>query len=384
MSETNLLAVCSHHQQSTDRLLLPQNTAPNDCLPHYLFTSEANMMFANDHQLHNEEGGGGGGGYPTDPNNDESNTDALMNNPPAQQSHNNYFDLFSCSTPMLRGVEEHHQQRRPHQQAQQPATPLAADALPNTKLDNSSLLEFEENELKVAAATTTTPTNMRHQQHQSKENNPSGASCVHNESTSSLMRGGGGGGGGVEPIGNMERLLNNLQCNYELNDAAAAAADGSSANDSHSANAHHSFVDFNPSSERHHHPHPHHQHHKQQQQQQHKFFQHSPQQQQQQQLHQQQRSHYGSCASLKLLTCKVNEFAVADASFASTSVSLMEQRLDSEMLRRQHCERQISELNKSILELQQQLAVANGLEKKRRSFAQSMSVALQKVFDSFC
>ena len=57
----------------------------------------------------------------------------------------------------------------------------------------------------------------------------------------------------------------------------------------------------------------------------------------------------------------------------------LESRLENEIFRRQHCEKQILELNENLLELQQQLAVANGLDKKRELFAQNMDISIQKV-----
>ena len=57
----------------------------------------------------------------------------------------------------------------------------------------------------------------------------------------------------------------------------------------------------------------------------------------------------------------------------------IESQLESEIFRRKHCEKQICDLNQSILELQQQLAVANGLEKKHELFAQNMDISIQKV-----
>ena len=54
-------------------------------------------------------------------------------------------------------------------------------------------------------------------------------------------------------------------------------------------------------------------------------------------------------------------------------------RLQNEVIRRQHCEKQIHELNESLLELQQQLAVANDLVNKREAYAQTIDSALQKV-----
>ena len=60
-------------------------------------------------------------------------------------------------------------------------------------------------------------------------------------------------------------------------------------------------------------------------------------------------------------------------------LAALENRLENETLRRQHCEKQIYELNEHLLELQQQLAVANCLDKKRDLFVQNMDVTLHKV-----
>jgi chromosome segregation ATPase len=61
----------------------------------------------------------------------------------------------------------------------------------------------------------------------------------------------------------------------------------------------------------------------------------------------------------------------------------LESRLENETLRRQHCEKQIHELNEHLLELQQQLAIANSLDKKRDMFVQSMDASLQKILDNW-
>ena len=63
----------------------------------------------------------------------------------------------------------------------------------------------------------------------------------------------------------------------------------------------------------------------------------------------------------------------------SDQLIALESRLEHEILRRQHCEKQIQSLNENLLELQQQLAVATGLDKKRESFAQNMDASIQKV-----
>ena len=60
-------------------------------------------------------------------------------------------------------------------------------------------------------------------------------------------------------------------------------------------------------------------------------------------------------------------------------LAALENRLENETLRRQHCEKQIYELNEHLLELQQQLAVANCIDKKRDLFVQNMDVTLHKV-----
>lgn len=60
-------------------------------------------------------------------------------------------------------------------------------------------------------------------------------------------------------------------------------------------------------------------------------------------------------------------------------ISALENRLENEIVRRQHCEKQIHELNEHMLELEQQLAVAEGLDKKRETFAKNMDLSLQKV-----
>jgi hypothetical protein len=60
-------------------------------------------------------------------------------------------------------------------------------------------------------------------------------------------------------------------------------------------------------------------------------------------------------------------------------LAVLESRIEHEIFRRQHCEKQIQELNQNVLELQQQLAIANGLDKKRELFAHNMDVSIQKV-----
>jgi hypothetical protein len=57
----------------------------------------------------------------------------------------------------------------------------------------------------------------------------------------------------------------------------------------------------------------------------------------------------------------------------------LENRLEHEIFRRQHCEKQIHELNENLLELQQQLAVANGLDRKKEAIIQNMEISVQKV-----
>jgi hypothetical protein len=61
----------------------------------------------------------------------------------------------------------------------------------------------------------------------------------------------------------------------------------------------------------------------------------------------------------------------------------LENRLENEKLRRLHCEKQIFELNEHLLELQEQLAVANALDKKRELFAHNMDASLKKVVKFF-
>jgi hypothetical protein len=60
-------------------------------------------------------------------------------------------------------------------------------------------------------------------------------------------------------------------------------------------------------------------------------------------------------------------------------LAVLESRIEHEIFRRQHCEKQIHELNQNVLELQQQLAIANGLDKKRELFAHNMDLSIQKV-----
>lgn len=54
-------------------------------------------------------------------------------------------------------------------------------------------------------------------------------------------------------------------------------------------------------------------------------------------------------------------------------------RLESEILKRVQCERQIEELNRSLCDLRQQLALALDCEKKRQIFARKMDADLNKV-----
>ncbi len=61
----------------------------------------------------------------------------------------------------------------------------------------------------------------------------------------------------------------------------------------------------------------------------------------------------------------------------------LENRLENEIFRRQHCEKQIHELNENILELQQQLAVAQGLDRKKETIIQNMEISVQKVLESW-
>lgn len=68
---------------------------------------------------------------------------------------------------------------------------------------------------------------------------------------------------------------------------------------------------------------------------------------------------------------------------AGDNLVALESRLENETLRRQHCEKQIHELNEHLLELQQQLAIASSLDKKRDMFVQNMDTSLQKILDSW-
>lgn len=63
----------------------------------------------------------------------------------------------------------------------------------------------------------------------------------------------------------------------------------------------------------------------------------------------------------------------------SDQLIALEKRLEHEIFRRQHCEKQIHELNENLLELQQELAVAKGLDRKKEIFIQNMEVSIQKV-----
>lgn len=63
----------------------------------------------------------------------------------------------------------------------------------------------------------------------------------------------------------------------------------------------------------------------------------------------------------------------------SEYLSMLESKVESELVRRQHCEKQIYDLNEKILELEQQLAVAHELERKRETSARSMDSSLRKV-----
>jgi hypothetical protein len=58
---------------------------------------------------------------------------------------------------------------------------------------------------------------------------------------------------------------------------------------------------------------------------------------------------------------------------------LLEHRLESEIVRRLFCEKQVEELNKTVCELRQHLAVANESDKKRIAFAGRMDASLRKV-----
>lgn len=51
----------------------------------------------------------------------------------------------------------------------------------------------------------------------------------------------------------------------------------------------------------------------------------------------------------------------------------------SELVRRVQCERQIEELNRSLCELRQQMALASEFERKRRNFARKIDSSLNKV-----
>lgn len=77
--------------------------------------------------------------------------------------------------------------------------------------------------------------------------------------------------------------------------------------------------------------------------------------------------------------------AVTNYNYSRTGDNLiaLESRLENETLRRQHCEKQIHELNEHLLELQQQLAIASSLDKKRDMFVQNMDTSLQKILDSW-
>lgn len=63
----------------------------------------------------------------------------------------------------------------------------------------------------------------------------------------------------------------------------------------------------------------------------------------------------------------------------SEQMIALEKRLEHEIFRRQHCEKQIHELNENLLELQQELAVSKGLDRKKEIFIQNMEATIQKV-----
>lgn len=54
-------------------------------------------------------------------------------------------------------------------------------------------------------------------------------------------------------------------------------------------------------------------------------------------------------------------------------------KLENEIVRRKHCEKQIYELNQRLLESQQQLAISNELDKKRQLFYKKVESYFRKV-----
>jgi len=78
-----------------------------------------------------------------------------------------------------------------------------------------------------------------------------------------------------------------------------------------------------------------------------------------------------------------NEKQQSSFSRKNEQLVVLESRIEHEIFRRQHCEKQIHELNQNVLELQQQLAIANGLDKKRELFAHNMDLSIQKVHSFF-
>ena len=67
--------------------------------------------------------------------------------------------------------------------------------------------------------------------------------------------------------------------------------------------------------------------------------------------------------------------------FESDRFNDIEDRLENEKIRREHCEKEIRELNQKNLELQQKLAVSYEIEKKNAIFIQNADSNLQKVND---
>ena len=82
-------------------------------------------------------------------------------------------------------------------------------------------------------------------------------------------------------------------------------------------------------------------------------------------------------------TPKLQNNKCSKANLINTNNSDLKSVLEKEVLKRQHCEKQIEELNKKLLQLDEQLTVVTALDRKKETFINKLDKNLTKVFYSF-
>jgi hypothetical protein len=60
-------------------------------------------------------------------------------------------------------------------------------------------------------------------------------------------------------------------------------------------------------------------------------------------------------------------------------IKTLQNCLEQEICKRQQCEKQLKDLYQTLVDLQQKLAIANGLDRKRQMFGKNVDLALRKV-----